>query len=303
MEKCTLKFPDGFIPAYKDIFCQLQKAQSAFPWSEYEKVAQARTEFQLETEPRAFRLDTGGYTNHPTEVYINATMTPLDRYSAAATTKIGVGYVENIGNGDQGSFWNSNAKYGNLYLLTSPGKCQDLSPQVEHTSWRWNSFDEALRGLAYAQHTYNGYSPEPGMLGFPKSVAEAKQTLPVMVTILPGPSATHVPDGQDENSPNAIKQGEWPLAWSTVTYAPAKPADLVSESLPREFASTPDRCSRVVQGHGSSTPIIQFTWSTADIMRSGALTVAHDINNFKAVLRNEAAKSTPSVFKITLVKM
>lgn len=303
MTKCTLTFPGNFPTEYKNIFCQLQEAKSAFDRSEYTNTTGAvRTSHP--TIPLYFQLNTTTYTNHPTEVYSAGSMKPLSQYVTAngTSTTIGVSAVESVGNGDQGSFWNSNAKNGNLYLLTSPGKCQDLSPKVSYTDWRLNDFDQALRTFKFSQETYNGKGPELSVFGFPKSVSEAKKTLPVMVTVLPGPSATHVPSGQ-EGQPGVNAQGEWPLAWSAMTYLPAKPAAVYSAQIPYEFLSTLDRCSRVVQGHGDSTPIIQFTWNTVDILLTGGLTVAHDIGNYKAVLRGNAAETTPSVFKISLVRM
>lgn len=302
MEKCTLKTPNGFLAQYRYVFCQLHEAKWAFDRSEYENTTGAiRTTHP--SIPNYFQFNTTQYTNHPTEVYAAGGMKTVDHYVAAgaASAMIGVQDVESIGNGDQGSFWNSDAKYGNLYLLTSPGVCQELSPEPDYTSFRFNDFDQAIRQFHFVQYAYNGKSPELSLFGFPKSVSDAKKGT-VIVTVLPGPSATHVPDGQ-EDKPGAMKQGEWPLAWSGVTYTPAKPAVPVTALMPADFQATPDRCSRVVQAHSDSTPILQFTWNVADIMRTGALTVAHDINNYKTVLHDEAAKSMPSVFKITLVRM
>lgn len=298
---CALKFPDGLIPEFRDIFCKLQETEWAFDPSEYVTVDGA-TRTGHPTIPLNFTLNTTHYANHPTEVYSSGAMTLLDQYTGGTAAKVGVSFVESVGNGDQGSFWNDNAKYGNLYLLTSPGRCQDLSPDVAYTSWRYNDFDQSLRAFHFVQARYNGKGPEISLFGFPKSVADAKKNPPLIVTVLPGPSATHVPSGQ-EGLPGAIPQGEWPLAWSAVTYTPAKLTDLVSAGLPLEFQFSRDRCSRVVQGHSDSTPIIQFTWNIDEVMRQGALAVAHDIGNFMAVLRDNTAQSTPSVLKITLVRM
>lgn len=300
---CTLTFPEHFHKDLQDVFCQLEGANTSFPWSQYPLVngAKGTKAGPSETSPSTFILDTSAYTHHPTSVHVKGQASPLDYYmgDAAPLSTVAVGRVESIGNGDQESFLDFNAEFGNLYLLTSPGWCQDLSPQMKSSRWRWDDFADALYELSDLQGILNGRGPHPLIFGFPKSVATAEETMPVIVTVLPGPAATHVPD-ELEGQPNIYRQGEWPLAWSAMVYSPAKPV-LPTSGLPSEFQGT-QFCSRVMEAHSGSTRIMQFTWNTAEVLVAGGLTVAHDINSPKTILRGDAAHATPSLFKITLVR-
>lgn len=295
---CALTFPTWMVQPYRDLFCKLLEVKSAFPQSDFTPVKQAIL-VSSPTVPIVCKLDTREYTHHPASVHANGR--PLGVVTDFTQgTSVGVSRVEIVGNGDESRWLDSDAKYGNLYLTAAPGYCQEWSAPVSLSYRRWDDFRDILYTMKLRQEEYNGKAPDPSLMGFPSSVATLKTSAAVMVSTLPGPYATHVPD-ELAGTPGALPQGEFGLQWQSIQYDPPKPAFVMGDPrLPGVLRSPEIYCLRVMQAHGDSTRVMQWPVKVSDLLQKGAHTYAHNINNYKSVLRGAEAESSPALFKITL---
>ncbi len=302
MDQCPVKISTTWPVTVRDTFCKLWESKIYKPEKPYELVNNGvLTAATDPIVPLAFIMDTSKYFYHPTEVYADGKfLGTIDQFKS--NKMVHVKRVESVGNGDQGAATAEGAQHGNLYMVTRAGNCEDRSFEVGATR-NLRDFPDTNNFLSYLVNLH-GIQLTRGAdtrLG-PIADVRADKTGTAIVTVLPGAYGTHAPDDPESiRKGYTTKQGEWALAWSAVTYsAPKASIPLGAANLPTALRGAQQFCTAIKQAHSNSTHIMQFTWTPAEVAKSGGLTVAHDITRYDHVLRGAEALAAPALFKITL---
>ncbi|MBI2346221.1 MAG: hypothetical protein HYV03_04935 [Deltaproteobacteria bacterium] len=303
----NLRFPDWMDPQAVLRFCQLLHTEPPYDYpADYGKCFAATGEPTVHDYRYEWQLDTKRYLYNPSTYSLgNGLFTQASKFTDQRNV-LAVKRVETIGNGDaEGHAWGNllgEAKFGYLILYLRPGRCEPWSPPIP-AAIPPGDFGQLLGEFDGLQQR-TSKTPR-GQMGVAEDLEAMELKGDVVGMSLPGPYPSHAPSALKGHWPVPPEQCEFGQQWQAVTYDPPRPIlDLDDQRRPEIFQGAANFCGTVYESdRGKDTVIIQFAITIADVVAHGALTVAYNVGDAKAVLVGDEAEATPSLFKITFAHL